>query len=101
MLGRDPAEHATLLDAACADDTELRAAVEQLLDGHRDAKAFLETPLVGSIAHASTADGPASASSVPTRIGQYRVIRELGRGGMGTVYLAERDDPALRKTVAI
>jgi serine/threonine protein kinase len=41
------------------------------------------------------------ASPLPERIGHYRVLRELGRGGMGTVYLAERDEPGLRKTVAV
>ena len=48
-------------------------------------------------------DGGAAQArtQVPERIGHYRVLRELGRGGMGTVYLAERDEPGLRKTVAV
>jgi tetratricopeptide (TPR) repeat protein/tRNA A-37 threonylcarbamoyl transferase component Bud32 len=48
-------------------------------------------------------DGSAAQASahLPERIGHYRVLRELGRGGMGTVYLAERDEPGLRKTVAV
>jgi serine/threonine-protein kinase len=70
-------------------------------------------PMSTDADHATTAS-PASASTsnrffaptlhtepVPTRVGSYRVIRELGRGGMGVVYLAVRDDDQLRKHVAI
>lgn len=44
-------------------------------------------------------DHPAGASTLPTEIGRYRVLRELGRGGMGVVYLAEQTAP--RRQVAI
>ena len=46
-------------------------------------------------------DPPIAASIDDTRIGPYRLVRELGQGGMGTVYLAVRDDDAFRKRVAL
>ena len=45
--------------------------------------------------------GRPAAAAAPARIGDYRIVRELGQGGMGTVYLAERDEPGFRRTVAI
>src|SRR5689334_17653788 len=92
-----PDQRVRFLDAACRDDAELRASVERLLDAHQYAgSSFLD-----SFNEKSGAVEGRDPEGVPARIGTYRVIRELGRGGMGAVYLAERDDPALRKTVAI
>jgi non-specific serine/threonine protein kinase/serine/threonine-protein kinase len=48
-----------------------------------------------------TTSAPGNASAAPDTIGSYRLIHELGRGGMGTVYLAVRDDDAFQKRVAI
>jgi TolB-like protein/Tfp pilus assembly protein PilF len=84
------------LAGACAGDAELRAEVESLLACEDEARDFLET--AGS--EAALAD-PGPEAQAGARIGPYRVLSEIGRGGMGTVYLAERDDREYRKQVAI
>jgi tRNA A-37 threonylcarbamoyl transferase component Bud32/tetratricopeptide (TPR) repeat protein len=74
---------------ACGDDAALRREVETLVAAHGRADAFLETP--------AGVDG----SSVGRRLGPYRLLAEIGRGGMGTVYRAVREDDTFRKEVAI
>jgi non-specific serine/threonine protein kinase/serine/threonine-protein kinase len=97
---REPAERAAAVDRACGGDATLREAVERLLRAHADAAGFLER-LPGLKVAATVASGLDEGGPAPARIGPYRIERELGRGGMGTVYLAERDEPGLHKTVAI
>jgi serine/threonine protein kinase/tetratricopeptide (TPR) repeat protein len=91
-----PEERAGFLDTACADDAEVRREVESLIahDGageHRIAEALQDT--AESLFESEELSG--------TRLGAWRVLREIGRGGMGTVYLACRDDDQFRKHVAI
>jgi eukaryotic-like serine/threonine-protein kinase len=97
---RDRAARADYLAAACGSDTELREAVDRLLAAHDSAGQFLDSPVQFDRHLVDRASG-ATEDPPPTHIGPYRVVRELGRGGMGTVYLAERDDPDLKRTVAI
>jgi non-specific serine/threonine protein kinase/serine/threonine-protein kinase len=100
---KPPAEQAAILDAACAGDAALREAVARLLRAHAggegvlDASPLDEGALTGPVADSDDPTEPAT----PSRIGPYRVVGLLGRGGMGAVYLAERDEPGLRKTVAV
>ncbi|MGH7469943.1 MAG: serine/threonine protein kinase, partial [Longimicrobiales bacterium] len=85
-----------LVLAECGDDVELRRDIESLLAEHERAPDYLETPPLWL-------SGPEddAADALPERIGDYRIIRRIGRGGMGQVYLAEREAHDFRQQVAL
>jgi serine/threonine-protein kinase len=96
------AQRKAYLDTACDGDAVLRAEVESLLASHEQARDFIEAPAVAFVSDLLPGELiDASKSTVGQRIGQYKVIQEIGRGGMGTVYLAERADEQYQKLVAI
>ena len=92
-----PAEQrASFLERACAGDEVMRREVESLIvhDGGD------EQPIAAALE--DTAQSLFEFENLQgTRLGAWRVIKEIGRGGMGTVYLACRDDEEFRKHVAI
>jgi len=100
-LDQPPTLRKELLDHACADDAELRGEVERLLEAHHAAAGFLELPAAGFAAPLLDRAARLSAASVPARIGPFHVIREIGHGGMGTVFLAERADGQFEQRVAL
>ena len=94
-LELDAAERSAFLRQACGDDLSLRNEIESLLSSFDDAPSFLEDSFTPSLLSAQ------SYAMAGKRIGAYRILREIGHGGMAVVYLAERADEQYRKRVAI
>jgi serine/threonine-protein kinase len=93
-------ERAVFLDRACGGDAQLRRDADTLLSAAQKSATFLEAPAAALLGEAGEfATQPSSRAG--TVIGRYRIVRELGHGGMGTVYLAERADGEYDQRVAL
>ncbi len=91
-MDRDAHERQPFLDEACAGDLELREEVDSLLAAQEDAGSRYDAPIVS---------GTSKDPMIGRHIGSYRILRRLGAGGMGAVYLASRDDAQFRRLAAV
>src|SRR5919106_3966450 len=89
-LARSQDERPAFLAAACAGDEELRRQIDSLLEAHARTDGPLER-LAGAVRMAIRVPVDAGAW-IGRTIGPYTIDREIGRGGMGVVYLARRTD---------
>jgi serine/threonine protein kinase len=100
-----PAERAAFLDRECGTDSELRRRLEGLLRAHDDSGGFLRQPAAEAGATNDVAEGqwidpanlPRLTEGVGTRIGPYKLLQQIGEGGMGVVFMAEQEEPVRRK----
>jgi tetratricopeptide (TPR) repeat protein/serine/threonine protein kinase len=95
-----PAQRQAYLDEACAGRPGLRQQVEDLLRLHEQAGSFLQgpapAPATGALAPAP-AESAAAAERPGAVIGPYKLLQQIGAGGMGTVFMAEQTQPVQRR----
>jgi hypothetical protein len=114
-LAKPAGERIAFLAEVCRDDDGLRRRLEALLGAHDNPGGFLQAPAVSGPAADTQPALPTDGGGPPgegasharpasegpgSQVGPYRLLRPLGEGGMGTVFLAEQTRP-VRREVAI
>src|SRR5262245_13719879 len=94
IVERPSAQWGGLLGETCADDTQRRQQAVLLLEAHAQGEGILDRNEVG---RAPTGVYASSRERPGTVIGPYKLLQQIGEGGMGTVFMAEQTQPMTRK----
>jgi serine/threonine protein kinase/predicted negative regulator of RcsB-dependent stress response len=94
-------ERLQFLKKECIDDAKLFEEVQKLIKAHQKAYDFIENAAVDKAFGLLATEQEETKSFVGQQFGVYKIIKEIGRGGMGAVFLAKRDDKQFEKRVAI
>src|SRR5437016_5396609 len=92
-LEREVEGRTAFVREACAGDADLFHEVTSLIASYQTTETFFDEPLMQA--------KPSADPMIGRKFGAYSVIREIGRGGMGSVYLAMRNDDQFRRRVAL
>lgn len=92
----DPEKRNELLDELCAEDRDLRIRVEKLLHAHDSPESFFGDP-VHAGRQRSLEDTYIGVAQAGSMIGPYKLLQQIGEGGMGLVFLAEQAEPVKRR----
>jgi Tol biopolymer transport system component/tRNA A-37 threonylcarbamoyl transferase component Bud32 len=93
-------ERAAFLERECPDDPALRSEVLKILEAGEEPATLLDRPAARVAAVVSEITGEMPVA-IPERVGPYRIEQVIGQGGMGTVFLAHRDDGEFDQRVAL
>ena len=90
----DPAEQQRFLEHACEGDTDLRDRVQRLLSAHGEGKDFIT---MDPAEQTKLSEEPAPREGEGSVIGRYKLLQNIGEGGCGVVYMAEQQQPVVRR----
>lgn len=100
-IERAPHERDSFIKESCAGDDTLQQELKRLISAHSQAGDFIRESVLPSVVELLSVDETQESKIVGRQFGAYKIIREIGRGGMGAVYLAERADGEFAQRAAV